>query len=67
LSRVLAVIAGLEGNVLTIHQTIPLQGMANVVLSVDTTHMGTSNAARLMDVIRHQDGVRKASMIGQGS
>jgi chorismate mutase len=67
LSRVLAVIAGLEGNVLTIHQTIPLQGMANVVLSVDTTHMGASNAARLMDVIRHQDGVRKASMIGQGS
>ncbi|WP_202916107.1 ACT domain-containing protein [Paenibacillus mesophilus] len=67
LSRVLAVIAGLEGNVLTIHQTIPLQGMANVVLSVDTTHMGASNAARLMDVIRHQDGVRKASIIGQGS
>lgn len=67
LSKVLAVIAGLEGNVLTIHQTIPLQGMANVVLSVDTTHMGAGNAARLMEVIRQQDGVRKASLIGQGS
>ncbi|WP_275671707.1 ACT domain-containing protein [Paenibacillus ginsengarvi] len=67
LSKVLAVIAGLEGNVLTIHQTIPLQGMASVVLSIDTSQMGSYNAGRLMDVIRHQDGVRKASMIGQGS
>ena len=67
LSKVLAVIAGLEGNVLTIHQTIPLQGMANVVLSVDTSQMGSYNAGRLMDVIRHQDGVRRASLIGQGS
>jgi chorismate mutase len=67
LSKVLAVIAGLEGNVLTIHQTIPLQGMANVVLSVDTSQMGGPNAARLMDVLRHQDGVRKATLIGQGS
>ncbi|GAA3408300.1 ACT domain-containing protein [Paenibacillus hodogayensis] len=67
LSRVLAVIAGLEGNVLTIHQTIPLQGRANVVLSIDTSQMGNHNSARLMDVIRHQDGVRKALLIGQGS
>jgi len=67
LSRVLAVIAGLEGNVLTIHQSIPLQGMANVVLSVDTSQMDSRNSVRLMDVIRDQDGVRKASLIGQGS
>ncbi|MDF2725655.1 MAG: hypothetical protein K0Q59_5332 [Paenibacillus sp.] len=66
LSRVLAVIAGLEGNVLTIHQSIPLQGMANVVLSVDTSQMDANNSGLLMDVIRRQDGVRKAAMIGQG-
>ncbi|PYI52264.1 ACT domain-containing protein [Paenibacillus flagellatus] len=67
LSKVLAVIAGLDGNVLTIHQTIPLQGMANVVLSVDTSQMTGANAGRLLDVIRRQDGVRKAAIIGQGS
>lgn len=40
LSKVLAAIAVMEGNVLTIHQTIPLQGMATVILSIDTSHMG---------------------------
>ncbi|OGX68557.1 MAG: hypothetical protein A2189_06035, partial [Paenibacillus sp. RIFOXYA1_FULL_44_5] len=40
LSKVLSKIAELNGNVLTIHQSIPLQGMANVVLSVDTSLMG---------------------------
>jgi len=66
LSRVLAVIAGLEGNVLTIHQTIPLQGMANVVLSIDTSHMGGQSAGRLLEAVRGQEGVRKAAIIGQG-
>jgi chorismate mutase len=65
LSRVLATIAGLEGNVLTIHQTIPLQGMANVVLSIDTSLMG-ENVFRLLDTIRGQDGVRRVAVIGQG-
>ncbi|WP_338043588.1 ACT domain-containing protein [Paenibacillus hamazuiensis] len=65
LSRVLAMIAGLEGNVLTIHQTIPLQGMANVVISVDTSMMGEQLAV-LLEKLRDQDGVRRASLIGQG-
>lgn len=66
LSRVLAVIAGLDGNVLTIHQTIPLQGMANVVMSVDISQMDDRNSSRLIEVIRRQDGVRRAAAIGQG-
>lgn len=65
LSKVLAVIAGLDGNVLTIHQTIPLQGKANVVLSVETSNMG-DNVVRLLDAIRGQDGVARATVIGQG-
>ena len=65
LSRVLAAIAGLEGNVLTIHQTIPLSGMANVVISVDTSLMG-EQAYRLADALREQDGVRRAVIIGRG-
>jgi chorismate mutase len=58
-------IAGLEGNVLTIHQTIPLQGMANVVISVDISMMG-EQPDMLLDRLRHQDGVRRVALIGQG-
>ncbi|MEK8131369.1 ACT domain-containing protein [Paenibacillus filicis] len=65
LSRVLALIAGLEGNVLTIHQTIPLQGVANVVISVETSLMGDSVAV-LLDKLREQDGVTRATLAGQG-
>jgi len=65
LSKVLALIAGLEGNVLTIHQTIPLQGIANVVISVETSLMGESVAV-LLDKLREQDGVTRATLAGQG-
>ncbi|WNQ14186.1 ACT domain-containing protein [Paenibacillus aurantius] len=65
LSKVLALIAGLEGNVLTIHQTIPLQGMANVVISADTSHMG-DHWNVLMKKLNEQDGVKRAVLVGQG-
>lgn len=65
LSRVLAMIAGLEGNVLTIHQTIPLQGVANVVISVETSVMGETVAV-LLERLRAQEGVSRANLIGQG-
>jgi chorismate mutase len=65
LSRVLALIAGQEGNVLTIHQTIPLQGMANVVISVDTSGMN-GGIGDLIAILLNQDGVKRASVIGQG-
>ncbi|MNR45987.1 hypothetical protein D3C85_1648960 [compost metagenome] len=65
LSRVLAMIATMEGNVLTIHQSIPLQGMANVVISVETSTMGESTRS-LLDLLNNQDGVKRALIIGQG-
>ncbi len=65
LSKVLALVAGFEGNVLTIHQTIPLQGMANVVISVDTTMM-EGRLPLMMDTLRGEDGVKRASIVGQG-
>jgi chorismate mutase len=66
LSKVLSSIAHIEGNVLTINQTIPLQGMANVVLSVDTSHM-QGEATTLLNMLRQVEGVRKAAIIGQGA
>ncbi|CAH1204235.1 hypothetical protein PAECIP111893_02197 [Paenibacillus plantiphilus] len=65
LSKVLGLVASSECNVLTINQTIPLQGMANVVISVETSFLSDGLTA-LMEAIRGQDGVRKAAVIGQG-
>jgi chorismate mutase len=65
LSKVLAMIAQLEGNVLTIHQTIPLQGMANVVISVETSTM-VDGVQELMSEFHNLQGVKRAVIIGQG-
>lgn len=65
LSRVLSLVASYEGNVLTIHQTIPLQGMANVVLSIETS-AGVEALDALVAAMKATEGVRKAVVIGQG-
>jgi chorismate mutase len=66
LSKVLSTIAQIDGNVLTINQTIPLQGLANVVLSIDTAQM-QGELTVLLDTLRQMEGVRKAAVIGQGA
>lgn len=67
LSRVLSTIAGLEGNVLTINQSIPLQGAANVVISVETSLMKNNNgASALLEALRSLEGVTRAQLVGQG-
>ncbi|MFD0962342.1 ACT domain-containing protein [Paenibacillus chungangensis] len=65
LSNVLALLAGLEGNVLTMNQSIPLQGYANVVASVDISQV-TRELSELISLLGGQPGVRKAIVIGQG-
>lgn len=65
LSNVLSMVASLEGNVLTMNQTIPLQGFANVVISVDISHL-SGELSSLVEMLSSQAGVRKASVIGQG-
>lgn len=65
LSKVLALVAELEGNVLTIHQTMPLQGMANVVITVDATMMG-ERTSELIATLNREEGVRRAAIIGRG-
>jgi len=65
LSKVLVLIADLEGNVLTIHQSIPLQGMANAIISVDISSMG-EKINELLNILRKQEGVIRTAIIGQG-
>ncbi|MHA6485138.1 ACT domain-containing protein [Paenibacillus sp. strain BS8-2] len=65
LSSVLGLVASQEGNVLTMNQSIPLQGFANVVLSVDISGLA-GELSDLIELLRRQAGVRKAAVIGQG-
>lgn len=65
LSKMLSYIAASRGNVLTINQTIPLQGLANVVLTIETAQMDLS-VTQLSEELRLQDGVQKVVIVGQG-
>lgn len=65
LSKVLQFVAEKGGNVLTINQTIPLQGIANVAMSVDMAHLLISST-ELLDALQQLSGVRKAMIIGRG-
>lgn len=65
LSRVLSLVASFGGNVLTIHQSIPLQGRANVVLTVETG-AGASPADTMVEAMKTVEGVSRAVVIGQG-
>jgi len=65
LSKVLSMIANHQGNVLTIHQTIPLQGLASVLLSVETSQMGEKENM-LLHHLQKQEGVKRVAVIGQG-
>ncbi|OAS84937.1 MULTISPECIES: ACT domain-containing protein [Metabacillus] len=66
LSQLLSVVATAGCNVLTIHQTIPIQGRANVTLSLNTNGM-TEDINRLMTKLRRLEFVDKVEILGQGA
>jgi len=65
LSEVLTLVAKLKGNILTINQTIPLQEVANIVLSIDTANM-EDGITDLLDQLKETNGVKKVQVIGRG-
>lgn len=65
LSQVLSLIAEFAGNVLTINQSIPLQGKANVVISMDTSRMG-ERLPQFIESLLRLEGVSQARIVGQG-
>ncbi|MFD2116464.1 ACT domain-containing protein [Paenibacillus yanchengensis] len=65
LSPVLALVAGQQGSILTMNQSIPLQGYANVVISVDISEMDI-DVSELIRLLHQQQGVRSAIIVGQG-
>jgi chorismate mutase len=64
LSHVLNFIASVQGNVLTINQGIPLQGIANVSVSIETAGMADT-PENLLSGLAEIHGVRKIEVIGQ--
>ena len=64
LSRVLNSIASDGGSVLTINQGIPLQGVANVTLSIETKDLLVDLEA-LLDKLRMIEGVKSLEVLGQ--
>ncbi|UOE54557.1 ACT domain-containing protein [Bacillus sp. CMF12] len=66
LSHLLGVVASSGCNVLTIHQTIPLQGRANVTLSLNVTAMGIE-IEELLARLRKLEFVEKVEVLGTGA
>ncbi|WP_027092691.1 ACT domain-containing protein [Cohnella thermotolerans] len=64
LSKVLGTLAASGGNVLTISQSIPLQGMANVVVTLDTSGLAGA-LAELIDGLKRLDGVKRTTIVGR--
>ena len=64
LSMVLQTIARFHGNILTIHQSIPINGVASLTLSVDILP-GEGYAEAIVDEIERQDGVHYLKILGR--
>ena len=65
LSKVLTFVAEQGGNVLTINQTIPLQGIATISMSVDMAHLLVPST-EFLESLQEIPGVRKAMIVGRG-
>ncbi|WP_018931451.1 ACT domain-containing protein [Gracilibacillus lacisalsi] len=65
LSHLLSVVAQAGCNILTIHQTIPIQGKANVTLSLNTNGM-TVEIDQLLNELKQIDFVNQVEILSSG-
>lgn len=63
LSDVLKVVAEHRANILTIHQSIPINGMASTTLSVEVLPT-TGNVSDMIDMIENKSGVQHLKILG---
>ena len=66
LAKLLETVSDAHCNILTIHQTIPIQGRANVTLSLDVTSMSVE-LDELIQSIKRLDFVESADVISSGA
>ncbi|HZK34050.1 MAG TPA: ACT domain-containing protein [Bacillota bacterium] len=64
LSTILNAVALRRGNILTINQNIPIHGVANVTISVDTRQM-EHDQERMIHELNEIKGVQRIEVIGQ--
>ena len=64
LSNVLQTIAHFHGNILTIHQSIPINGIATLTLSVDVLP-GEGDAEQMVEVIEKITGIHYLKILGR--
>ena len=64
LSAILKTIADSHANILTIHQSIPVNGIASLTLSVDILP-DSADANRMMEQIEQQDGVHYLKILAR--
>ena len=63
LSELLHVVATYRANILTIHQSIPVNGIATVTLSVEVLSY-TGNMAGMVDEIENLSGIQGVKILG---
>ncbi|AOM82473.1 ACT domain-containing protein [Salisediminibacterium beveridgei] len=66
LSKLLSLVAETGANVLTINQTIPLQGRATITLTIETAAM-TGDVTVLLRKLQRLEPVFKVELIGSGA
>ncbi|MCT6923102.1 MAG: ACT domain-containing protein [Metasolibacillus sp.] len=66
LAKLLETISEAHCNVLTIHQTIPIQGRANVTLSLDVTNMAV-DLNELVQLLKRLEFIESAEVISSGA
>lgn len=64
LSDILGEIARFGANILTIHQSIPIGGVASVSISIQILN-GGGNVSTLLENLEHLEGVRKIKIAGR--
>lgn len=64
LSNVLTTIARFRGNILTIHQSIPINGVASLTLSVDILP-GEGDAEAMVETIEQSEGIHYLKILGR--
>lgn len=64
LSAVLKIIADYNGNILTINQTIPINGVASLTLSIDVLPI-TGDTSSMLEGIERLEGIHYLKILGR--
>ena len=64
LSDALRIIAEYKANILTIHQSIPVSGVATLSLSIQVQKT-TGNISKMLNELEHHSGVHNVKVVGQ--